>query len=367
MDPKKLWRLLMVIAAAVAAVGLIYLLRTALLPVLVALILAYLLDPVIDRLEARKIPRSAAIFMLAGVLFLLIALVGGFLAVQAQRELVALYHDLPGYLQRFQGKVAPLARHYLGIRIPTTLQAALAVAEARLANIDPAALKPVSALLGQVTRSTLAFVSWAISLVFLFYVLRDWDRLKESALDYVPHSHRAYARTKARQIDEILGAFIRGQLTVCVILGVLYSLGLMLTGIDLAVVIGFSAGILFIVPYFGTVLGIAAASIMALLKFGIAWQLVGVWAAFGVAQLLESTIITPRIMGDRVGLSPVIVIFALLVGADLLGILGMLIAVPCAAVIKVFVREALDRYRASQFFLENDAAGKDPGGRGPES
>ncbi|HUT55428.1 MAG TPA: AI-2E family transporter [bacterium] len=363
MDSKKLWRIGIGLLALALAAGLLYVLRNALVPVSVAVFLAYLLDPVIDRLEARKIPRSAAIFILAGVLFVVAGVVGGFLAVQAQREMVALYHDLPKYLETAQGSLGPKAKEYLGIELPATLQQAIAEAKAQLANIDPAALKPVSNLVGKITRSTLAFVSWILGLViipvFLFYFLRDWDRLKYDVLEYVPLSHRDYVSSKARQIDEILGAFIRGQLTICVILGVLYSAGLMLTGIDLAVVIGFSAGILFIVPYLGTILGIIAASIMALLKFGISWQLIGVWAAFGVAQLLEGTLITPRVMGDRVGLSPVIVIFALLVGADLLGILGMLIAVPCAAVIKVFVREGLDKYRASSFFQEKDSPEKD--------
>jgi predicted PurR-regulated permease PerM len=362
MEARKTWRLGIGLAAIAAFMVLLYVLRNALIPVAVAVFLAYLLDPVIDRLQARKIPRSAAIFILAGVLFAAVAVVGGFLAVQAQRELVALFNDLPKYFETIQVKLVPLASQYLHITLPATLSDAINEAKAQLGHIDPAALKPVSNLVGKITRSTLAFVSWALGLViipvFLFYFLRDWDKLKAGAVEYMPHSYRDYVVTKARQIDEILGAFMRGQFTVCVILGVLYSVGLMLTGIDLAVVIGLSAGILFIVPYLGTILGIVAASVMALLKFGLSWQLLGVWAAFGAAQLLEGTVITPRIMGDKVGLSPVVVIFALLVGADLLGILGMLIAVPCAAVIKVFVQEGLTKYRGSEFFLGKDAPDK---------
>jgi predicted PurR-regulated permease PerM len=144
------------------------------------------------------------------------------------------------------------------------------------------------------------------------------------------------------------------------VLGVLYSLGLMIVGIDLAVVIGMAAGALFIVPYLGTVIGVVAASVMAILKFGIGWQLVGVWAVFAIVQLFEGTLLTPKIMGDKVGLSPVVVIFALLVGSDLLGILGMLMAVPAAAVIKVFIDEGIDRYRNSEFFLENDSVETNP-------
>jgi predicted PurR-regulated permease PerM len=358
MDPKKPWRIGFGLAIALIAVGLLYVLRTALVPVGVALFLAYLLDPVVDRLEARKINRSASILILAGAVILLISLVGGFLLVQAQRELAALYHDLPQYIERVQNKVVPLVKDELGVELPGTLQEAVNEAKAQLANIDPAALKPVTSVMGRFTRSTLAFVTSILGLiiipVFLFYFLRDWDTLKWEALEYIPLSYREYVKDKAVKIDEILGSFIRGQLTICVILGVLYSLGLMITGIDLAVVIGMFSGLLFIVPYLGTVLGVIAASIMALLKFGLGWHFIGVLIVFGAVQLLEGTVITPKIMGEKVGLSPVIVIFSLLVGAELLGLLGMLVAVPAAAVIKVFIDEGLDKYKSSSFYLEKD-------------
>jgi predicted PurR-regulated permease PerM len=370
MDPKKIWRWVTIGIAALVATALFYALRNALVPVGVALILAYLLDPVIDRFEARKINRSAAILILAAVVAVVITVAGGFLVFQAQRELVKLYHNLPDYLtttqaklEAAQGRVAPYVKKYTGYELPATLDEVVNELKNQVPNIDTATIKPLSGAIKKISSSTMAFFGWALGLViipvFLFYFLRDWDRMKKSVVDYIPLSYRDYVVDKAVKIDEILGAFIRGQLTVCLVLGVFYSIGLMIVGIDLAVVIGMIGGLLFIVPYLGTIVGVVSASLMALLAYGLSWHLIGVWAVFAIVQTFEGTVLTPRVMGDRVGLSPVVVIFSLLVGSDLLGILGMLIAVPVAAVIKVFVDEAIDNYRHSKFFLEEEQTPKD--------
>lgn len=365
MDPKKIWRWATIAAAALAAAALLYALRDALVPVGVALILAYLLDPVIDIFQARKIKRSIAILILAAVVAVVLTVAGGFLVFQGQRELVKLYDNLPQYLSNTQVKleaakeqVAPYVKKYTGYEFPPTFDEFVDDLKNQIPSIDTATIKPLSGVVKKLSSSTLAFIKWALGLViipvFLFYFLRDWDQMKRKAAGYIPLSYRDYVLDKAKKIDEILGAFIRGQLTVCVVLGVLYSVGLMIVGIDLAVVIGMVGGLLFIVPYLGTIVGIIAASLMALLAYGLSWHLFAVWAVFAVVHLFEGTLLTPRVMGDRVGLSPVVVIFALLVGSDLLGILGMLIAVPCAAVIKVFVDEAVEKYQHSKFFLEQD-------------
>lgn len=364
MDNKKLWRIGTLIAIILVIIGLIYILRAALLPVCVSLLLAYLLDPLIDRMEKRKLNRSAAILLLAGAALVLIGVLGTFFLVQAEREIVKVAHDLPEYLTRVQLQANPLARKYLGVELPQSYTEILEELKKQAGQVDPSALKPVSSALSRITQEitsrTLAFVGWVVGLliipVFLFYFLRDWDILKLRVLEFVPLAYRDYLAEKARQVDEVLGAFIRGQLTVCAVLGVLYSIGLLIVGVDLAVVIGMSAGIGFIIPYMGTAIGVVAATVMSLLEYGVSWQLVGVWAVFVIVQVFEGTILTPRIMGEKVGLSPVVVIIALLVGADLLGFLGLLIAVPLAAVINVFVKDALVRYQNSPFFLEKPKA-----------
>ena len=359
MDSKKLWRIGTAVALVAILIALLYLLRGALVPVFVALFLAYLLDPVIDRME-KRLNRSAAILILAGVALIVIGVGGVFLVVQAQREIVKVFHDMPQYLTRVQTAANPLAKQYLGMELPKTYEEVVLEIKQQISQVDPAALKPVSTAMTKVvktiTSQTLAFVGWVVGLiiipVFLFYFLRDWDLLKIKAVEFIPLGYREYLVEKARQVDEVLGAFIRGQLTVCLTLGVLYSIGLLIVGVDLAVVIGLTAGIFFIIPYMGTGIGVVAGTIMALLEYGFSWHVVGVWVVFIVVQTFEGTLLTPRIMGEKVGLSPVVVIIALLVGANLLGFLGLLIAVPLAAVINVFVKDAIVSYQKSPFFKE---------------
>ena len=338
---------------------LIYLLRGVLLPIFIALFLAYLLDPVIDRMEARRINRSLGIVILAAVAFVVIGSLAAFFLVQTQREIADLIQKMPAYLDAAHDRLNPLALQYLGRDIPWTFDDLFAEARKYLNQIDPSALKPVSAIVARISSSTWALLSWAFGLViipvFLFYFLRDWDRMKLQVTAYIPLDYRDYIREKIRAIDDVLSAFFRGQITVAAILGVIYSLGLLALGVDLAVIIGLASGIAFIVPYMGTALGIVAASIMVFLEFGFSWRIPGAWAVFALGQSLEAFVLTPRITGEKVGLSPIAVIFALMVGAELLGFLGILIAVPVAAVVNVIFKDLLERYRNSSYFLERTA------------
>lgn len=354
MDRKKLSRFGIGLGIVIGLVLVLHLFRTALTPVFAALLLAYLLDPVIDRMEARGLKRTTSILILAGLAVVVAGGLSVFLIIQVQRELVSLYHNFPGYLERIQHELSPLLKDHLGLELPATIEDALTGLKGWAAGLDLNALKPASLAAGRVFSSALALLGWLVSIgvipVFLFYFLRDWDRIKVGTLDYIPVPYRDYVKDKAVKIDELLGAFIRGQLTICLILGLLYSLGLLMVGLDLAVVIGMGAGIALIVPYLGTALGLAAGSVMAILQFGLSWHLLAVWGVFTVVQLFESYFLTPRIMGDKVGLSPVWVIFALIAGADLLGLLGMLIAIPVAAITRVFILDALAKFKTTEFF-----------------
>jgi predicted PurR-regulated permease PerM len=351
MDTKSFPRLVIGILVAAVVLWLVYLLRQVMTPVFIALLLAYLLDPLMDRFERHGVNRTLAILLTGGALILLLGLLLGFLLTQAQKEIILLYQSLPDYLTRIQDTVIPFIEEHFRIHIPITNAEITEKIKEQIAKINPETLKPLTALLGKITSSTIALIGWLVGLliipVFLFYFLRDWDVYKAKLVALLPLAHRDAVLEKAAKVDAILGAFIRGQLMVCAILAVLYSAGLLLVGINLAVLIGVSAGILFIVPYLGTILGIVAATIMALLEYGFAWQVLGAWGVFAVVQFLEGYFITPKIVGHQLGLSPVVVIFSLLVGADLLGIVGMLIAVPVAAVCNVFLQDALERYRKS--------------------
>ncbi len=351
MDARSLSRLIIGILIVAVVLWLVYLLRQVMTPVFIALLFAYLLDPLMDRFERRGINRTLAILLSGGALILILGVILGFLLAQAQKEIILLYQSLPEYLTQIQDTAIPFIEERFGIHIPVTSAEIAEVIKTRIAKINPETLKPLTALLGKITSNTIALIGWLVGLliipVFLFYFLRDWDVYKARIVALLPLAHRDAILEKAGKVDAILGAFIRGQLLVCAILAVLYSAGLLLVGINLAVLIGVSAGILFIVPYLGTILGIVAATIMALLEYGFAWQVLGAWGVFAVVQFLEGYFITPKIVGHQLGLSPVVVIFSLLVGANLLGIIGMLIAVPVAAVINVFLQDALEKYRNS--------------------
>ena len=349
-------RVAIVVLLLGAIFGLLYTFRNALIPVFVALFLAYILDPVVNTLEGRRIHREGAIFILALVSLIVLGLFVAFLLYEVQKEVVALYHALPGYLAALQARHGPLIKRYLGVGIPRSLDEIFTQLKLSAGKIDPATLKPLTNFLTRLTTKTVALLGWLFAMVltpvFLFYFLRDWDEMKQKAVDYIPVAYRDYLVQKFRQIDEVLSGFIRGQLTVCLILGILYSIGLSIVDINLAVVIGMLSGMAYIVPYLGTAVGVVAASIMSLLQYGLSWQMFGAWLVFGVVQALEGSIITPRIMGKKVGLHPVVVIIAVLIGADLLGFLGILVAVPTAAVLNVFIQDALHRYQDSDFFLD---------------
>jgi predicted PurR-regulated permease PerM len=198
----------------------------------------------------------------------------------------------------------------------------------------------------------LQLLNLALLPIFAFYIVRDWDHATAWFHDKIPHRLRGTVVPLLAEIDERLSAFLRGQLTVCCVLAVLYSAGLWsVARIDLAVVVGVTSGLLFIVPYLGTAFGICAGTLLALLKFGIGVQVLYVWAVFGVVQLIEGWFLTPVVVGDKVGLHPLVVMVALLAGANLLGIWGMLFAIPVAATLSVLLTAGLAHYRKSGFFL----------------
>lgn len=204
-----------------------------------------------------------------------------------------------------------------------------------------------------------AVVNVTLLPVFVFYLLRDWARLIRAVEALVPPGSRTRVRRVAQEVDRRLSAFVRGQITVSAIMAGLYSVGLLVVGIDLAIPVGVLSGVLFVVPYLGTAVGLVLGTVLALLKFGIGWPLLGVVAVFLVVQAIEGYLLTPRIVGDQVGLHPLVVMIALIVGGSLLGIWGMLLAIPLTAVLSVFGGEWLELYRASSLY-RSPPSGGDP-------
>ena len=201
-----------------------------------------------------------------------------------------------------------------------------------------------------VTGTVGALVSLLIIPVLAYYLLVEFDRIRLALLDLVPRAHQATVASGAARIDTLIAGFIRGQLTVCLVLGALYAIGFAAIGIDLAIAIGVASGLLAIIPYVGGAVALVSSAGMALLRFGVGSELALVIGWYLVVQALESFVLTPKIVGKSLGMHPVTVIVALMIGGDLLGFLGLLVAVPLAAVIQVFVQDLVALYRESSFY-----------------
>ena len=342
--------------AALALGGfLIYLLSPILTPFLVAALLAYLGDPLADRLETWRLPRTFAVIVvfvvmglvLLGSVLLLLPLLEG--------QVAALIQALPGYLSWLDAHVLPWLQARLGID-PRYLD--LNSMAKLLSQHWQQAGGFAAHLADTLSRSSLVLAGWLANLVLIpivtFYLLRDWDRMVAYVGELLPTRIQPSAVGLAREADEVLGAFLRGQLSVMLALGVVYAGGLWLIGLKLGILIGVLAGVVSFVPYLGFTLGIVAA--LAAMFFQ-THELLSLWpvlVVFGVGQVLESAVFTPLLVGDRIGLHPVAVIFAVLAGGQLFGFIGVLLALPVAAVLAVFLRHLHRRYRGSAFYRERN-------------
>jgi predicted PurR-regulated permease PerM len=333
----------------------LYVLRGVLTPIFLALGIAYLLDPIVDRIERKRVPRGAAISlvlaMLAGVLALFLLLV----LPAMIREVAHFVGDLPGELDALRRRVEPwLVEH--GIPVPHDFSEALTAFSIEPGDLASHAAAPAQAVLRFVLGGTATAIGAAASAlivpVLAFYLLYDFDRMKGGAADLVPPRVRPRVLEVAREIDDVLGQFVRGQLLVMIAMGVLYALAYSLVGVRLAVPIGLVAGLLAFIPYVGSGSALAMGLLMCVVSWD-GWERpLGVVVAYLVCQTLEGFVIVPRIVGDKVGLPAIWVLVALMIGGDVFGFLGVLLAVPAAAVLAIFVTRGLRYYRRSAFYTE---------------
>ncbi len=333
---------------------LVYLLSPILSPFLVGMLLAYLGDPLVDRLERYRFSRTWAVvtvFALFSVLLLAMLLI---LLPMLGRQLAQLYLLAPKMLDWLQLSALPWLQAQLGLaegfwRLD---QLKLAVTQHLGSTTDV-----VGIVLSRATTSGLALMAWLGNLLLVpvvaFYLMRDWDLIIARLRALLPRRRESYVVTLVGECHEVLGAFIRGQLLVMLALAVVYAGGLMLIGLELGLLIGVLAGLASIVPYMGFVVGIGAALIATLFQSGLElYPLVGVLVVFTIGQLLEGMLLTPLLVGDRIGLHPVAVIFAVLAGGQLFGFVGVLLALPVAAVIMVVLRHAHELYKLSDLYAE---------------
>lgn len=336
---------------------LVYLLAPILTPFLVSALLAYLGDPLVDRLEARRVPRSAAVTLVFVVLFALVLALLLLLVPLIEGQISRLLERLPGYLEWARGtllvRVQGLLPEGQWPDLPS-LQKAISAHWGKAGGL-------LSWLWESVRSSGGALVLWLGNLLLIpvltFYLLRDWDHLVAGVRALLPRSSALLWCRLAAESDAVLGAFLRGQLTVMAVLALIYSVGLGLAGLDLALLLGVFAGLLSFVPYLGPIVGIASAGVAAYLQFqgldGLPWVIV----VFVVGQLVEGMWLTPRLVGERIGLHPVAVIFAVMAGGQLYGFVGVLLALPVAAVAMVMIRHVVATYRAANACVPDVVAG----------
>lgn len=346
---------------ALVAGLLLWLLGPVLTPFLAGALLAYLGDPLVDRLERLgrgrwRLGRAGAVALLFVLLTIALALALLLLVPMLERQVVRLLESLPGWLAWLQETALPWLGARLGIELDgSDLPDLAALAKENWQGAGGVAAGMASGL----TRSGMAVISFLINLVLIpvvaFYLMRDWDLVVARVHALLPRSSAPTVVRLARESDQVLGAFFRGQLLVMLSLAVIYSVGLAVLGVDLALLIGIVAGLVSFVPYLGTFVGVAMAVAASVFQFGELWHLVAVLAVFGAGQLLEGMVLQPWLIGDRIGLHPVAVIFAVMAGGQLFGFTGVLLALPVAAVLMVLLRYALERYRASAAYRQEDA------------
>lgn len=333
----------------------VYWLRDVLTPLFLAFSLAYLLDPLVDRLEAWKVPRPAGIaIVLVGTLGA-VALFLGLVVPGIATDVANVIRELPQQLAALWARLMPWLEHR-GVAVPHSTTEWIERLNTLASEAASTILAPAGNALGSLLGGTLSVLGSAaaalVVLVLAVYLLNDFDRLTAGLTELIPVRWRGTVTRYARDIDQMLSHFLRGQLTVMAILAVLYSGAYALLGVRLAVPIGIIAGVLNFIPYLGSGFALVAGLLMSLLDGWHPWQLGGVVLAYTTVQTLEGFVITPRIVGHTVGLSEIWVLVALFVGAELFGFLGVLLAVPAAAVAKIFVAPALRSYRRTALFRD---------------
>jgi predicted PurR-regulated permease PerM len=349
LDIRWQWLILIGIAGFV-----IWLLKPVLAPFVLAALFAYLGDPIADRLE-KRMPRPVAVSL---VFLVMIVVVVGILLVLVpfiERQISNFLAQLPTWIDWFQTKAAPWLEQHFGVSTDVLdTQKLIGVLQDNWKEAGGFA----TTVIAKVSKSGLTIVGWALNIVMIpvvaFYLLRDWDIMVARIHALVPRSIEPVVTRLARESDEVLGAFLRGQLSVMVVLGIIYGVGLWIAGISVGPLIGMIAGLISFVPYLGAITGVVMGLIAALVQYQ-DWQHVAYVAiVFAIGQTLEGYVLVPRLVGEKIGLHPVAVIFAVLAGGELFGFVGVLLALPVASVVMVLLRYAHERYTASELYRAPD-------------
>lgn len=333
---KKHVRILLILLSISAALYFLWVVRSGLYPFIIALLLAYLLNPAVCYLEKKGLSRGLAILLLYAVVFTVVILSGARLIPIFVRDLEGFAKELPHILEKSEELFYLIQNQYQNSALPPSMRIAIDDTILSLQQEGQAfARELANGIMGLITH----FIGFAITPILAYYFLHDWREIKEGFLLLIPCRWRHDFMLALKDIDKVLSGVIRGQITVAIIVGVLVSTGLYLFNLPFALLIGITAGLLDIIPYFGAFIGAAPAITLALLESPL--LALKVVLLFFVIHQLEGSVIGPKILGESVGLHPLTVVFVLFAGGELYGVAGMLLGVPAAAVGKVVIKHTI--------------------------
>ena len=347
-------RRIFILAGLILLLWVLYLLKPVVLPFIGAFFVAYLFSPLVDRLLKLKFPRWLAISVVFIGIGVTVTVALWFLLPLVWKQLIYARDSIPAGIHWVNSTFLPWVSSTFNV-VPLELdveQISAAIMEYVQTNYSADSIQAIAA---RVAQSGLNFIQLGgvvlLIPIIAFYFLLDWDRMLQGFRRLIPRPYETTVLNIAQECHSVLGAFVKGQFLVMFLLGIVYAVGLQLIGLEVGLIIGMVAGLASIIPYLGFAVGIVAAVIASLFQFGLDWmQLLLVAVVFMVGQMVEGYILQPFLLGDKIGLSPVAVVFAVLAGAQLAGFMGMLIALPVAAVIVVLLRHLRDYYEKSNLY-----------------
>jgi predicted PurR-regulated permease PerM len=329
---------------------LLYLLSPILTPFVAAGILAYVCNPLVQRLGTFKIPRTVGVLMVMFGLLLSLAALLLIMLPLLEKEFARFMVRLPDWIETARQRLLPLLQKWVDPELQWDSQALKDMLLSHWRGAGGAAAKLLPWLGSSGGAIVTLFIDLLLIPVAMFYLMRDWNQLVQRMDDLLPRHWQAKINEILAELDHILAEFLRGQVSVMLLMSAYYSIALWLTGLEFALPIGIVAGLLVFIPYLGMIVGLTLATVAALMQFPTASGMLWVWGAFGAGQLLEGMVVTPWLVGERVGLHPLAVIFALLAFGNIFGFFGVLLALPLSAMLLVAARHAMAWYLSSEMY-----------------
>jgi predicted PurR-regulated permease PerM len=327
-----------------------FLVHKILMPFVLAFFISYLLSPLVDKIENKKVPRTLATILSLGCFIAFFVFIIANIAPLVRDQVAAFIEHIPHYSKFIMLKAVPYLHEKINLLNPYIAD------KAKIALEDMASsfLGYMGYFITDLFKSGFAIVN-VISFIFIspiiaFYTLRDWNNIREKFYDLFPQKHRKTIIQQFKRINIVLANFLRGQTTVCVFLAAFYSIGLTLTGLEFGLFVGLATGVLCFIPYAGVFTGATIAITLAFIQFSDIKSVLYVVLVFACGQFIEGNFITPKVVGEKVGLHPVVIFFAFFSGGLLFGFLGALFAIPMAAILGVIVQFLLQQYKASVYY-----------------